>query len=307
MRSRLTVLAITLSTVLWIRTHGLSSRAGGSFSSPRGSARPKPPRLGTVRPTIVKAPTAGKSVVELVAAVNSSVVERGGTGPQGVPRHVAEWFLLDRYFDVRRASEKLLAMASWRRSFAAGVRGVSTVNERKLRKGYLWKHRDKLGRPVVVAVAARHNMFLRRLPESQLLCVEVLEEAINALDTIDAATDLAAIDGARRRGERFSVASTAEEGRANGVTQLLGIFDLRDLSPANVDFEFCSFLIESIYQYYPQRLGQVLLVEPQGFFTVAWEVIRPQLGRHADVVRFVGLNELRSEYFTPETLPDDFR
>ena len=92
------------------------------------------------------------------------------------------------------------------------------------------------------------------------------------------------------------------------MTQVLGIFDLRNLSPTNLDFAFVSFLIEVIYQFYPQRLGQVLLVQPPPFvFEAAWEVIKPQIGRHADIVRFVQVDELRREYFTHETLPRDFR
>jgi len=90
--------------------------------------------------------------------------------------------------------------------------------------------------------------------------------------------------------------------------QLLGVFDLRRLHPACVDFEFIVFLIDTIYRFYPQRLGQVLLVEPPPFvFEAAWAVIKPQLGRHADIVRFVSLRDLRREYFTADTLPPDFR
>ena len=104
------------------------------------------------------------------------------------------------------------------------------------------------------------------------------------------------------------MAWTLANGQEGGVTQVLGVFDLRNLQPTCIDFEFVSFLIETIYQFYPQRLGQVLLVEPPPFiFEAAWEVIRPQLGRHADIVRFVKLEELKKEYFTPETLPRDFR
>ena len=159
----------------------------------------------------------------------------------------------------------------------------------------------------MVAVAARHNTFLRSLPESKLLCVEVLEEAIRGLDECDAAAAVAAVEAGRAAGRRFTVASSAEDGAAGGVTQVLGVFDLRNLTPTCIDFEFVSFLIDTIYNFYPQRLGQVLLVQPPPFvFEAAWEIIKPQIGKHADIVRFVQLDEL-SEYFTPETLPADFR
>ena len=55
-------------------------------------------------------------------------------------------------------------------------------------------------------------------------------------------------------------------------------------------------------------LKQVLLVAPPPFvFEAAWEVIRPQIGRHADIVRFVTIEELRRGYFLPATLPVEFR
>ena len=41
------------------------------------------------------------------------------------------------------------------------------------------------------------------------------------------------------------------------VQQILGVFDLRELSADNLDFEFVTFLIDTIYRYYPLRLGQV--------------------------------------------------
>ena len=35
----------------------------------------------------------------------------------------------------------------------------------------------------------------------------------------------------------------------SGVTQALGVFDLRGLGPQCLDFEFISFLVETIYRY----------------------------------------------------------
>jgi hypothetical protein len=73
---------------------------------------------------------------------------------------------------------------------------------------------------------------------------------------------------------------------------------LLNLRPLSID------LLPSI----STSLKQVLLVAPPPFvFEAAWEVIRPQIGRHADIVRFVTVEELRRGYFTPATLPTEFR
>jgi len=146
-----------------------------------------------------------------------------------------------------------------------------------------------------VASAARHNVLFRSIRESKRMCVDVLDAAVASLPAPQDVTQ----DGSSSE----DALSATED-----VTQVLGVFDLRGLSPACVDFEFITFLIDTVYKYYPQRLGQVLLVSPPPFvFEAAWEVIRPQLGRHADIVRFVTLSELRKDYFTPATLPHDFR
>lgn len=274
--------------------------------------RPKPPKLGTVRPVVVRPPPASLSLAR--AASRTKALLPADLRP-GASDADLRWFLADRYFDPERSAEKLASMLKWRRRFNADARSVNSAREQRTRKGYLHAHKDKLGRPVVVAVAGRHNVFMRQLPESKLLCTQVLDAALERLQPVRPLPLEAAADKATASVDPIAAsASTGDEAAedwADGgtaVSQIIGVFDLRGLGPQTFDFEFVAFLIETIYRYYPQRLGQVLLVAPPPFvFEAAWKVILPQLGRHADVVRFVSLRELRAEYFTPETLPLDFR
>ncbi len=55
------------------------------------------------------------------------------------------------------------------------------------------------------------------------------------------------------------------------------------------------------------RFGQVLLVDAPWFFKGPWEVIKPLLRKYAGLVRFVSRQELAREFFTAETLPEQFR
>lgn len=79
------------------------------------------------------------------------------------------------------------------------------------------------------------------------LCVDVLDAAVDALPQ----------QTQSREGGDSSSSSSISEDKGVVVTQVLGVFDLRGLNPTCLDFEFISFLIETIYKYYPQRLGQV--------------------------------------------------
>lgn len=64
--------------------------------------------------------------------------------------------------------------------------------------------------------------------------------------------------------------------------------------------------VEAFFEYYPRRVGQVLLVEAPWVFGPAWELIKPLMRKYAALVRFVSVAELRNEYFTESTLPAEF-
>jgi len=85
------------------------------------------------------------------------------------------------------------------------------------------------------------------------LCVDVLDAAVEALPQQSQSKE----GGGGSSSSSSSSSSSISEDKGVVVTQILGVFDLRGLNPTCLDFEFISFLIETIYKYYPQRLGQV--------------------------------------------------
>ena len=64
--------------------------------------------------------------------------------------------------------------------------------------------------------------------------------------------------------------------------------------------------VDIFFLYYPKRLGQVLFVDAPWGFSPGWELVKPWLKKYAALVRFVSVKELRADFFTPATLPEDF-
>ena len=92
-----------------------------------------------------------------------------------------------------------------------------------------------------------------------------------------------------------------------GQNAMLGVFDLRGFSSRNADLQFARFMIDAFFTYYPKRVSQVLMVEAPWVFQPVYSVVKPLLRKYAALVQFVSVDDIRRKYFTPETLPEDFR
>ena len=76
---------------------------------------------------------------------------------------------------------------------------------------------------------------------------------------------------------------------------------------SNID-QACVLLQRDIFfTYYPKRLGQVLFIDAPWIFQPSWKLFKPLLGKYSGLVAFVSREELRDNYFTPETVPQDFK
>lgn len=165
---------------------------------------------------------------------------------------------------------------TWRRDF--GVDGLTEDSIRNIAatgKAYLHTYPDIAGRPVVVVVAANHVPARDDLIESEKLCIYLIEKALSQLQP--------------------------------GEEKILGIFDLRGFTSKNGDLKFVKFLVDVFFNYYPKRLAQVLFVEAPFIFQPGWNMVKPWLKSYASLVRFCSANVVRDEYFTKDTVPQDFR
>jgi CRAL/TRIO domain len=92
--------------------------------------------------------------------------------------------------------------------------------------------------------------------------------------------------------------------RPEGVDNVMGIFDLSGFGAANADFGFVKFLIQCFFFYYPKRAGEVLMVDVPWAFMPPYNMMKPLLGKYAQLIKFVSQGEA-VEYFRPGEAPPD--
>jgi hypothetical protein len=191
-------------------------------------------------------------------------------------RDTQQWFLRDRKFDVNAAVEKLESAQRWRKEFRVDeITDQRVAAELASGKAYLHTAKDVNDRPVIVIRVDKHVTGEFPLDDSKRLCVHLLEKAIAELPP--------------------------------GGETLVGIFDLRGFGNRNADLGFVRFLVDIFFTYYPKRLGQVIMVDAPFIFKPGWAIVKPWLRKYADLVVFVSRKQLAADFFTPETLPPDFR
>ncbi|KIZ00867.1 Phosphatidylinositol transfer protein CSR1 [Monoraphidium neglectum] len=203
--------------------------------------------------------------------------ERMQRSPLGCPDdETLKWYLRDRYFKVEDAEAKLTSMLKWRQDEKIDQLDLSLVQaELATGKAEVHEHTDKFGRPVVIIRVTKHVIGEFPLSESKRLCAHVLDNAVASLPP--------------------------------GGEQIMGIFDLKGFELRNADLQFAAFLVEAFFEYYPRRMGQVLMVDAPWIFQPSWAVIKPLLRKYSALVRFVDRPTLQREYFEAGKLPQDLQ
>lgn len=121
------------------------------------------------------------------------------------------------------------------------------------------------GRPVVFVRLKHHNTKKRNLEETKKLCVYLIDRALARLPADD----------------------------GNSVDTVVTAFDLDGFSPESFDLEFLRFFAQAIFNYFPKRVSQVLLVDAPGFFKPMWATVKPLLGTYSGIARFTDREEAR--------------
>jgi len=185
---------------------------------------------------------------------------------------IIDWFVRDRKLDEEQALKKILKYQNWRDgNFSIeALNAQSVVEEAKTGKAVLMDERDILGRPVVLVTLIKHDVGTRVLEDTQKLCVKLLDEGLAEL-------------------------------KAEGFEQetVMCVYDLRGFSMKNADIDFTKFFISCIFDYYPKRISQVLLVDAPFVFKPVWAIIKPLMGKYSSLVKFVKAKEA-NEFFTSD-------
>ena len=75
------------------------------------------------------------------------------------------------------------------------------------------------------------------------------------------------------------------------LEKLPGPADTFPASAKNADLPFIRFFVKLMFDIYPKRIGQVLLVGAPLIFQPLWQVIKPLLGKYAGIVQFCSVKE----------------
>jgi len=185
------------------------------------------------------------------------------------PDWLVTWFLRDRKLDADKARAKTTAYLTWRANEGFDDLYVPEVDEEAATgKAVLLTERDACGRSVVYVTLTKHEVETRDLSRTCRLCVRLVDEALE-----------------RSRAEGEGAPET-----------LMCVFDLRGFTMKNADIEFVKFFIKCIFDYFPKRVSQVLIVDAPWVFKPVWAVIKPLMGKYASLVRQVKVEEAK-EYF----------
>ncbi|EKX45233.1 hypothetical protein GUITHDRAFT_139150 [Guillardia theta CCMP2712] len=171
---------------------------------------------------------------------------------------VSEYDLL-RFFLLRKdpttALQSILKHLEWLESSAYGMQRVADITSSSdgvgrqiaMKKSYILSKADVEQRPVVVVQVSRHDPDVSPVDETTRFVIHVLMEAEGLLrDPYPS---------------HFSV-----------------IFDMSGASLKNVDYELVKRFIFILTNFYPERLGVMLIHQAPTFFpTFCWPLIKPWL------------------------------
>ena len=191
------------------------------------------------------------------------------------PDWLLAWFLRDRKLDADKARAKTLKYLEWRRSgYGESELKLSSevAEEAASGKAVLLGERDAQNRPVVYVTLTKHDVETREISRTCRLCVKLVDEALEQLS-----------------GEGAGAPET-----------LMCVFDLRGFTMKNADIDFVKFFIKCIFDYFPKRISQVLLIEPPWVFTPVWQIVKPLMGKYAALVKQVKAKDAKA-YFDPES------
>jgi len=153
-------------------------------------------------------------------------------------------FLRARKGDMDAAANGIRKYVEWRETAKPGDLTAEDVKvEMATGKGY-FHGQDRCGRSIVWAFARLHDKRTRVADETMNLILYNMETAIK----------------------------TGEE---RGVEQICFVCDLAGFGSKNMDYEVTTRLLSLLSDCYPERLGQILLLNAPTIFNVFWRVVRP--------------------------------
>ncbi|XP_043560068.1 CRAL-TRIO domain-containing protein C3H8.02-like isoform X2 [Chiloscyllium plagiosum] len=183
---------------------------------------------------------------------------------------------LRAFRSVDQAFNAILRYLKWRKEFGVDsitVEDSDIKTELRSGKAVLLEEKDNAGRPILLVTAKLHHAKDRNLQSLMKFIVYLLETAGKQCDD-----DIC---------DNFCI-----------------VFDMKDFSMNSMDYQFVKNLIWLLSNYYPERLGIWLIVNPPVLFSGCWVIIRSWLDENtAKKVTFITKPEQLAEYIRLEVLP----
>ncbi|CAH1267205.1 PTPN9 [Branchiostoma lanceolatum] len=183
---------------------------------------------------------------------------------------------LRAHLTVPEAHKVYVKCEKWRKKY--GVENIKSEDpaiqsELATGKGIILEERDKMGRPIILATVHLHDTKNRDMEVLTKFTVYMLETLSNMSDQSE-------------------------------MDNICVLFDMKDFSLRNMDYQFVKTLIMLLQRYFPERLGVCLIVNAPTLFSGCWLIIRPWLDeRTRKKVNFIYTEEELSQYISLAVLP----
>lgn len=182
-------------------------------------------------------------------------------------------FLTGRKKNLQVALRDLLRFARWREEHHAKTLTLDECGEYGKRRVSFLHGRDKLNRPVVVTLSRRQPGFDRDISEVAKYIIYVFDQALAA--------------------------------SIPGDEKILSLLDLSGFSLRNMDFETTRIYFNCLQLYYPETLGQLLVLNAPLVFSACWAIIRPWLDADtAAKFKFIHYDELENYIDRDQICPE---
>uniref|UniRef100_A0A6V7QUU4 CRAL-TRIO domain-containing protein n=1 Tax=Ananas comosus var. bracteatus TaxID=296719 RepID=A0A6V7QUU4_ANACO len=158
-------------------------------------------------------------------------------------------FLRARDLDIEKASAMFLKYLNWRKGAVPnGFISEAEVKNEMAQEKLCLQGFDKMGRPIFVLFGARHYYCKREMEEFKRFVVYCLDEVCSRMP--------------------------------RGQEKFICIADLKGWGYSNSDIRAYIAALDIMQNYYPERLGKVLLIHVPYIFMKAWKIIYPFIDKN---------------------------
>ncbi|KAJ3678226.1 hypothetical protein LUZ60_002029 [Juncus effusus] len=184
----------------------------------------------------------------LVAQLRTSVESQDPSSKE-TDNFTLRRFLRARDLDINKAASLFLKHKKWRtESVPNGSISESEIKNELVQEKMYMQGLDKKGRPILVAFGAKHDCSKRQMNEFKRFVTYFLDKACSRMPS--------------------------------GQEKFICIADLKGWGYSHCDVRAYIAALEIMQNYYPERLGKMLLVNVPYIFMKTWKVIYPFIDKN---------------------------